>query len=103
MPDSAFAIRRALPADARQISRLYFAAYPSAEAGESSRYPFPQFFDHEWVSQAVSEEVIYWVVAECDGEVIATAGAVRNIGSEEDRIAEGFGLVVDPRFRGRGI
>jgi RimJ/RimL family protein N-acetyltransferase len=103
MRDEALAIRRATPADAGQISRLYIAAYASVESGEKSRYPFPQFFDREWVAQAVSLETIYWVVAECDSEVIATVGAVRNIGAEEDRIAEGFGLVVDPKFRGRGI
>ncbi|MFQ5991669.1 MAG: GNAT family N-acetyltransferase [Nitrospiraceae bacterium] len=98
------AIRAARAADGPAISALYREAYTPPGHGDARRhYPFPQFLDPEWVAHAVTRDNICWLVAEFEDEVIGTVGAIRNIGSEHDRVAEGFGLVVSERLRGRGI
>jgi hypothetical protein len=51
----------------------------------------------------LSDPKICWRVAESGGEIAATAAAIRNIGGEADRIAEGFGLVVAPALHKRSV
>jgi L-amino acid N-acyltransferase YncA len=96
-------IRTARAADAPAISALYRDAYSPRGGGEAREfYPFPQFLDPDWVAAAVVREEIRWLVAETDGAVAGTVGAVLNIGTASDRVAESFGLVISERARGRG-
>jgi RimJ/RimL family protein N-acetyltransferase len=96
--------RPARPTDATAISGLYQLVYrPPEGCDPQSPYPFPQFLDPEWVADAVRQDGVCWIVADSGGELVGTVGALRNIGSWEDAVAEAFGLVVDPRARGQGV
>ena len=97
-------VRMAVPADATGISLLYEEAYtPKDGVGASEHYPFPQLLKPEWVEQTISDAWIHWVIAERAGQIVGSAAAVRNIGSEDDRVAELFGIVVKRKERGAGI
>ncbi len=96
--------RRARPGDAARISALYHEEYCPEGGGDArDHYPFPQFLEPDWVATAVEREEICWIVAELEGNVVGSAGAMRNIGSALDRVAEVFGIVVDRGMRGSGI
>jgi GNAT superfamily N-acetyltransferase len=96
--------RAARPGDASRISSLYHEEYRPEGGGDArDHYPFPQFLEPDWVATAVRREEICWIVAELLGRVVGSAGAMRNIGSALDRVAEVFGIVVDRGVRGRGI
>jgi GNAT superfamily N-acetyltransferase len=96
--------RAASPDDATAISTLYDAEYRPPGGGDArDNYPFPQFLEPDWVASAVVRDEICWIVAELDGRVVGSAGAMRNIGSPADRVAEVFGIVVDHGDRGRKI
>lgn len=93
-------MRRASPRDAASISRLYAQAYRPTDGGDpGSCYPFPQLLEQACVARLVTTDAIRWFVAEAGGTVVATVGAVVNIGTAEDRVAECFGLVVDEQWR----
>lgn len=93
-------MRTASPADSPSICRLYAEAYRPPEGGDPRTcYPFPQFLDPDCVARLVTSEAIRWFVAEAAGRIIGTVGAVVNIGTAADRVAECFGLVVDQQFR----
>jgi GNAT superfamily N-acetyltransferase len=97
-------LRPALPRDAAAISDLYRRAYGRPAGGDSeSPYPFPQFLDPDWVAEAVRQDGLCWVVADAGGELVGTVGALHNVGSHDDAVAEAFGLVVDRRARGHGV
>ncbi len=96
--------RSVRPDDAPQICALYEAEYRPPEGGDArDHYPFPQFMEPAWVASAVERDDICWIVAEQAGLVAGSAGAMRNIGSPADRVAEVFGIVVDHQVRGRKI
>jgi len=98
------AIRAARPEDAEAISACYRDAYPSPSSNHSAKaYPFPQFMDPKWVQEAVTRDTVRWIVAEINHEVVGSIGAVRNIGTSDDRIAELFGLVIPKPWRGKKI
>jgi len=93
-------IRRALPADAEGISRLYTIAYRPDNGGDPRAcYPFPQVLDPAAVARIVTNGQIRWFVAEVGNDIVGSVGAVVNVGADEDRIAECFGLVVDEQWR----
>lgn len=97
-------IRQACPQDAPALCALFNEAYQPDRGGEAREYyPFPQLFDPDWVSATVERPEICWLVAEHAKQVVGTVGAVRNIGSTQDCVAEGFGLVVRSTVRHRGI
>jgi GNAT superfamily N-acetyltransferase len=96
--------RAARPVDAPAVSALYDAEYRPPGGGDArDNYPFPQFLEPDWVASAVGRDEICWIVAELDGRVVGSAGAMRNIGTPADRVAEVFGIVVDHEVRGRKI
>ena len=96
-------VRKAVPLDAPQISVLYDEAYKPPDGGKASdHYPFPQILDSGWVAQAISDGWVYWVIAECNGQIVGSAAAVRNIGSMNDRVVEVFGIVVRVEARRAG-
>lgn len=103
--DAPSLIRTARPEDAPRISGLYRQVYASpAEGDPADVYPFPQLMVASSVAAMVGGDEIAWVVAEeANGSIIGSAGAVRNIGGEKDRIAEIFGVVVDESTRCRGV
>ncbi len=104
MPKNGPLFRRAHAADAPAISALYHEAYnPGDQDAAGGHYPFPQFFHPRWVAAAVVRKNIRWLVAEAGGEVIGSAGALVNIGSPADLVAETFGLVVREQNRAGGI
>src|SRR5262245_59669726 len=89
--------------DAPQISALYEKEYRPRTGGDArDNYPFPQLLEPNWVAHAVNRSDVCWIVAEVDGRVLGSAGAMRNIGTPEDQVAEVFGIVVHPAARGRG-
>jgi GNAT superfamily N-acetyltransferase len=88
-------VRQAIPADAPRICVLYEEAYKPPGGGKASdHYPFPQILKPQWVAQALADGWVHWVVAEHNGHIVGSAAAVRNIGSDEDQVAEVFGIVV---------
>ncbi len=100
---SALAVRWAQPGDEGAISALYASEYGSSDSGHMvALYPFPQFFDPDWVRKAVESDSLAWMVAELDGDVVGTFGAVLNIGTPRDAITELFGLVVSRAARHQG-
>lgn len=96
-------VRRAVPLDASRISVLYDEAYKPPDGGwAADHYPFPQILEPDWVAQAISDGWVYWLVAECDEQIVGSAAAVRNIGSARDRVAEVFGIVTREGVRRAG-
>ena len=101
---AAVQIRPATPADASLIAGLYRDAYTPPSGGNArEHYPFPQFLNKDWVSEAVARANVCWMVAQVDERIVGSAGALRNIGSDADRVAEVYGIVVAPQFRGQRI
>jgi len=71
-----------------------------ADGGDPRKcYPFPQFLDPECLESILEGDAIRWIVAEIENKIVGTMGAVVNIGSPEDRVAECFGFVVDKDWR----
>jgi hypothetical protein len=90
----------ARPQDAIAISSLYDEAYRPAKGGDARKcYPFAQFLDPDSVKSIVSSDTIRWFVAEIKNKIIGTCGAVVNIGTPSDMVAECFGLVIDEKWR----
>ncbi|MCX7826197.1 MAG: GNAT family N-acetyltransferase [Verrucomicrobiae bacterium] len=86
------------------LSALFAEAYQPPTGGDArEHYPFPQLLDEHWVAAHVERPEFCWIVAEVGGKVVGTVGAVRNVGTDRDRVTEGFGLVVGERARGKGI
>lgn len=97
-------IRTAAPQDAPAITELYAEAYRPPDGGDAKdHYPFPQVLNPEWVAYATGHRKICWVVADDGGAIVGSAAALRNIGSEQDRVAEVFGIVVRSTGRSRGV
>ncbi len=103
MRDPLIKYRLAIPADVERIGRLYRQEYGTGERAACSRYPFPQFFDPDWLIEAVRDPSFHWVIAASEQRVLASVGVVLNIGGPRDQVAESFGLVVDATVRRQGI
>jgi GNAT superfamily N-acetyltransferase len=100
----AVSVRSAQPSDAYGIRDLYVRTYTPETGGDARDfYPFPQIMDPEKLKSLVIDGGIEWVVVEAPGgQIVASAAAVKNIGSNEDQIAEVFGIAVDKRARSHG-
>ena len=97
-------LRTARPDDAQAISRLYQEAYRPADGGDPRQcYPFPQFLEPESVEDIIKDGLIRWFVAETNQQVIGTMGVVTNIGNDDDKVAECFGLVIGSNWRFHGL
>jgi GNAT superfamily N-acetyltransferase len=67
-------------------------------------YPFPQIMEEETVIELITGGTVVWVVAEArDGTIAGSAAAIRNIGGQQDRIAEIFGVAVEQNCRRQGV
>jgi hypothetical protein len=97
---SIVAFRPASHEDGAVISELYRDAYQPVGGGEARDfYPYPQLLVSEEVKGMIRSGGVRWFVAELDGAVIGACGAVLNVGSPEDKIAEAFGLVMKEDYR----
>ncbi len=98
-------VRRATPAHAQAISALYIRVYTPAGGGDPcDYYPFPQLMNADLVAAMIESSEVLWLVGEAPNGILAgAAGAVRNIGDSDDRIAEIFGVAVDARHRQDGL
>jgi N-acetylglutamate synthase-like GNAT family acetyltransferase len=98
-------VRLAEPKDAGAISELYVRTYTPREGGVArEHYPFPQIMEEEEVIKLMTGGTVLWIVAEAADDTIAgSAAAVRNIGGQQDRIAEIFGVAVEQTCRRRGV
>jgi len=98
-------VRFAKPADAKAISQLYVRTYtPTGGGAAHEHYPFPQIMEEDKVIDLITGGTVIWVVAEVpDGTIVGSAAAVRNIGGQQDRIAEIFGVAVEQTCRRRGV
>lgn len=97
-------IRQAHADDSPGIARLFERVYrPDDGSDVLQHYPFPQLFEPGAVAGLLADPGIAWVVADAKGEVVGSAAAVRNIGGPSNRVAEVFGVAVDPRIRRRGV
>lgn len=101
-----FSIRRARPADAEALGRIYVEAWRDTYAGMlpdkvlvgmSARRQATRWGRH--ISRLKTDEII--LVAHIDGEPVGfgSAGLSRSGGTE----GEIFTLYVDPNFQGRGV
>jgi GNAT superfamily N-acetyltransferase len=99
------AVRRATPEDAAAISALYVRIYTPAGGGDArDYYPFPQIMSPDRVASMIAGDDFVWLVGDApDGGLVGSAAAKRNIGDARDRIAEVFGVAVDPARRHGGL
>jgi ribosomal protein S18 acetylase RimI-like enzyme len=98
-------VRFAKAEDAEAICQLYIRTYTPRGGGTArEHYPFPQLMEEEKVIELITGGTVAWVVAEApDGAIAGSAAAVRNIGGQQDRIAEIFGVAVDQNYRRQGV
>jgi N-acetylglutamate synthase-like GNAT family acetyltransferase len=88
-------IREATRSDVDQVSRLFVRAY-----GED--YPFPGFYDTEWLTKSVYDDATLFLVAEEAGDIIATGSIMLAAGGLSDLVGEMGRLVAEPSKRARG-
>ncbi|MFA6318466.1 MAG: GNAT family N-acetyltransferase, partial [Elusimicrobiota bacterium] len=86
-------IRRASPADAEELRRIYREVY-------EGRYTLSIICDPEECRSALERPDIHWFVAEAGGRVV---GSVVFSVDEGLKLAQVFGAVVLPEFRGAGL
>ena len=97
-------VRPAQPQDAGSISAIYRTIYGCEDAERiGANYPYPQFMDARWIENAINQNRILWLVSKANGSITGAIASVPNIGSERDKIAESFGLVVGRRWQGKGL
>jgi GNAT superfamily N-acetyltransferase len=102
---NAHIVRRAIPADAQEISALYEHVYTPAKGGDArDYYPFPQIMSPDGVAAMIAGGEVVWLVGEAPGgTLVGSAAAMRNIGDATDQISEVFGVVVDAAHRHGGL
>jgi GNAT superfamily N-acetyltransferase len=92
----ALRLRLAAGDDATKISTLYEQAYTAKTTGDAKdHYPYPQLLDPNQLPTLIAKPNICWIVAEMGDDLIGSAAAQRNIGTDNDRVSEVFGIVVD--------
>jgi RimJ/RimL family protein N-acetyltransferase len=83
--------------DIEQVIQLFRLNY-------GDDYAIPEFYDPQWVKRGIYSDHIIWLVIEDDaGRVVASGAAVLDFGDYNDQIAEIGRLVVDPSVGGRGL
>ncbi len=91
-------IREAREKDVSAIRDIFYTVY-------SSHYPYPQFYDVDWLKRSVFSDDIILLVAVDDntGTVLGFSSVVLDIGAHSDLVGEFGRLVVHPEPRKRGI
>lgn len=82
-------VRLATDRDVEALRDLFMSRY-----GED--YPYPEFYDTEWLKRSVYDDKTLVVVAETDGAIVATGSVVLNAGDYDDLVAE-IGRMVTAR------
>ena len=76
---------------ARGITRVY-----------GGTYPVPEFYDPEWLADAIESGLLHSIVALDDlGDVVGCMSTVLEVAG--DYTADGSALMIAPEFRGQGI
>ncbi len=88
-------IREARDRDAEPLRDLFVRVY-----GED--YPYPGFYDTEWIKKAVYDDFNLFLVAEADGELVASGTVILNAGGLNDLMGEVGRLVASPSKKARG-
>ncbi len=90
-------VRLATEADVPAIHAIFEAVY-------KGDYPYPGFFDDDWLKHSVFSDHILMLVAVDEQEnVLGTASVVFDIGAHSDLLGEFGRLAVHPDARGRGV
>jgi ribosomal protein S18 acetylase RimI-like enzyme len=96
-------VRPARPDDATRLKALYVEAYTPDDGDARDCYPFLQLLTVDGILATLRDPNVHWLVAGINSEIVASAAAIRNVGSLEDRISEIFGIVVAKSHRGQHI
>jgi len=88
-------IRPATDQDVDQVRDLFVRVY-------GDDYPFPGFYDTEWLKHAVYDDNTLFLLAEEDGDVLATGSMMLAVGDMDDLVGEMGRLVASPSKRARG-
>lgn len=65
-------------------------------------YPYPQYYEPEWVRRSIYADTVLWMVLEDAGHVVGSAALVMEAGDADDQMGEIGRLVVDPAHHGSG-
>ncbi|HZQ10731.1 MAG TPA: GNAT family N-acetyltransferase [Anaerolineae bacterium] len=67
-------------------------------------YSMPEFYDPNWVKRGVySDHIIWLVIEDDDGKIVASGACILNFGDYNDLIGEIGRVVVDPDTSGKGL
>lgn len=90
-------IRQARDTDVEQIRDLFVAVYGTG-------YPYPEFYDTQWLKRLVYDDATMIFVGELDGKVALTCSVNLCVGGMEDMVGEVGRLVAlpDESVRGKG-
>jgi GNAT superfamily N-acetyltransferase len=91
-------IREALEKDVAAIRDIFKIVY-------SNDYPYPSFYDKDWLTRSVFSDDILVLVAEHSqtGEILGTASVIFETGAYSDLVGEFGRLVVHPKARSEGV
>ncbi|MCC6697007.1 MAG: cyclic nucleotide-binding domain-containing protein [Candidatus Hydrogenedentes bacterium] len=92
-----FEIRKAEHSDVECVRDIFISVY-------GHDYPYPGFYDTEWLKKLVYDDAVLFYVGELDGEVVLTCSMNLSVGAMDDMIGEAGRLVAlpDERVRGKG-
>ena len=98
MKQFSITVREAQEKDLSAIRDIFYTVY-------SSHYPYPQFYDVDWLKRSVFSDNIILLVAvdNKSGTVLGSSSVVLDIGAHSDLVGEFGRLVVHPEPRERGI
>lgn len=92
-----FQVRKATHSDVEKVRDIFISVY-------GHDYPYPGFYDTEWLKRLVYNDTVLFYVGELDGEVVLTCSMNLAVGDMDDMIAEAGRLVAlpDDNVRGKG-
>ncbi|MBN1257758.1 MAG: cyclic nucleotide-binding domain-containing protein [Planctomycetes bacterium] len=88
-------IREARDTDVEQVRDLFARVY-------GVDYPFPGFYDTEWLKKSVYDDNTLFLIAEVENVIVATGSIMLTAGGLNDLIGEIGRLVAEPTKRARG-
>jgi GNAT superfamily N-acetyltransferase len=96
--EECFWVREALEKDVPAIRDIFKSVY-------SDDYPYPSFYDEDWLKRSVFSDDILMLVAEHreSGEILGTASVMFETGAYSDLVGEFGRLVVRPDARCEGV
>ncbi|MHC4873559.1 MAG: GNAT family N-acetyltransferase, partial [Planctomycetota bacterium] len=88
-------IREAEDKDVEKIRDLFVTVY-------GDDYPFPGFYDTHWLKKAVFSDDTLFLVADNEGDIVATGSIMLDVGGLNDLIGELGRLVASPAKKAKG-